>query len=221
MGLGGTLLIYGLLGAVVATAMALRQPHRGGWRIVPAALAWAACWPLFAPLLLGRAPAPAPDGAPDGDPRLRRAEDRLRAALAALAANGGLLQPEVARLERVGGVLGALTRRREEMARLLASPEFDEAEARAALAALAARGRDDRDPHVQSVRARLRNIARLRAMHERTRDHLERATSRMEEMSSQLLVLRFADGGEREAVELVQEIAASVEGIAEGLTAGV
>ncbi|HEX2570478.1 MAG TPA: hypothetical protein VH877_13050 [Polyangia bacterium] len=233
MGIIETALIYGLLGAVVAAALALRSErvhplHRAGQ-----ALVWLLLWPLFAPLLLGGGrevggrPAPASAtgvGARPGlrsgaalDPRLNAAEERLLGALGRL---GGvthtLLAPEIERLRALTGALGGLAKRLVEMDALLGSPEFDARQAAATLEDLLRRGHGDDDARVESVKNRLRNIARLQEMHRRTGEQLERALLKMEEMSSQLLLLQFAEGPEVDVVERVREIAASVDGLSEG-----
>lgn len=237
MGIIETALIYGLLGAVVAAALGLRAErahpfYRGGQFLV-----WWLLWPLFAPMLLGgreagatsaataaATSAPSPSGGGTGlksglalDPRLRAAEERLLGALGCL---GGvthtLLTPEIERLRGLSGALGGLAKRLAEMDALLGSPEFDARQAAATLEDLLRRGQGDDDARVESVKNRLRNIARLQEMHRRTGEQLERALLKMEEMSSQLLLLQFAEGPEVDVVDRVREIAASVEGLSEG-----
>ena len=244
MGIIETALIYGLLGAVVAAALALRAErahpfYRGGQVLV-----WWLLWPLFAPMLLGGrealttplATAPASpaapssgggggggDGRPGGksgsalDPRLRAAEDRLLGALGRLdGVTHALLTPEIERLRGLTGALGGLVKRLAEMDALLGSPEFDARQAAATLEDLRRRGQGDDDARVESVKNRLRNITRLEEMHRRAGEQLERALLKMEEMSSQLLLLQFTEGPEMDVVDRVREIAASVEGLSEG-----
>jgi hypothetical protein len=151
------------------------------------------------------------------DPRLRAAEERLLGALGRLdGVTHALLTPEIERLRGLTGALGGLVKRLAEMDALLGSPEFDARQAAATLEDLLRRGQGDDDARVESVKNRLRNIARLQEMHRRTGEQLERALLKMEEMSSQLLLLQFAEGPEVDVVDRVREIAASVEGLSEG-----
>jgi hypothetical protein len=224
MGIGGTLLLYSVFGGVVAAAMVLRHKPTSPSRTAISLVAWTIFWPLFAPLLFGgETPLAAVESRRDElDPRLSGAQERLLSALCAAAEGApGVLATEIEQLRKVGGALASLGRKRRDMERLMASPEFNEPQAQAALAALAAHGRGDDDPQVQSLRARLRNIDKLRTLLERTHNNLERTLCKMEELSSQLILLRFTEEREREAVELIREIAASVGGIADGLSAAV
>jgi hypothetical protein len=130
-----------------------------------------------------------------------------------------ILAPELARVRGLDGALAQMEQRLTEMDALLATPEFDPAAAQAALAALEARGVAEDDPRRQSLRARLRNIERLRGMRTRTSEDLERVVLKLEEMGSQLQLLRFAGGSDADAVRLLKDIAASVEEVTEGLLA--
>jgi hypothetical protein len=130
-----------------------------------------------------------------------------------------VLEKEVARVQKLTGSLTGMEQRLREMDALLAAPEFDAARAEAALRELEARGSGEEDPRLQSLRARRRNIEQLRRMRDRTGQDLERALLKMEEMHSQVLLLRFANRPETELVELVKDISATVEGLSEGLMA--
>jgi hypothetical protein len=124
--------------------------------------------------------------------------------------------PAPSRLEGARRALAPLERRLVEMDALLASPEFDPARVEAALAELRGRGVPDDDPRVQSVRARARNIARLRRMRETAGADIERALLRLEEMVGHLRLLRFTDGaGAAEVVALLDETAAVVRALGE------
>jgi hypothetical protein len=109
--------------------------------------------------------------------------------------------------------------RLREMDTLLGSPEFDADRAETVLRGLEGRGYAEDDPRVQSVRARRRNIEQLRQMRDRAGQDLERALLKMEEMRSQVLLLRFANRPETELVDLIRDIAATVEGLTEGMMA--
>ena len=133
--------------------------------------------------------------------------------------SGGILSSEGERVRGVTSSLVTMSRRCREMDTFLNSPEFDASSVQATLAELTARGYPDDDPRINSVRTRLRNIERLRSLRDQTQENLERAILKMEEMSSHVLLLRFAENSEAEVVELIREITANVEGISEGLLA--
>jgi hypothetical protein len=154
------------------------------------------------------------------DPRLRQAEERLLDVLSKLGdASGSALTPEVDRVRGLAKSLAEMSRRCREMESFLTSPEFEPSAVQATLAELAGRGYSDDDSRIESVRARLRNIERLRLLRQQTQENLERAILKMEEMSSHVLLLRFAESSQSEVVELIREIAENVEEISEGLIA--
>jgi hypothetical protein len=222
MGILETSIVYGILGLVLGATVLLRSERPRGETIGRVALA-VLFWPLLAPSVLarpGRAPARSgPPPATAHEVRIHAAEQHLLAALAKI--EGGIaeeaLAPEVARIRALGGSLASMARRLSEIENLVLSPEFDERAATTDLADLAARGRGDDDPRVASVRARLRNIGRLRGMRDRARDDLERAVLAIEEITSRMRLLEFAGKPDAEVVRLVKEVADGVEGITEAL----
>lgn len=222
MGLASTTIIYAAIGLCVAAALTLRQEDVGAAHRVGTFALGAVFWPFFAPgLLAGRGPSagdtPAVPATPH-TPQIRTAEARLLSALARVEGIAEeVLAPEVARVRAITGQLGSMERRVAEMDDLLRSPEFDAAAAEAALASLAVRAVPEDDPRVQSVRARLRNLERLRALRDRTFSDLERVCLKLEEMSSQLQLLKFAGRPDAEVVRLVKDIAESIEGVTEGI----
>jgi hypothetical protein len=230
MGALGTAMIYGIIGLVISVAMLARsaEPARRARRAFDF-IAWVLFWPLFAPALMGPAvQAPRPLSAhgavrPHGGPfdaRLKAADEQLVAAFPAVGAGlADVLVPEVARLRSAIEALFGMSHRLMEMDALLATSEFDVGRAHAALDELASRGLGADDPRAQSIAARIRNIERLREMRSRNAEQLERALVKLEELGSQLHVLRFLNAPEPKAVELIKEIAGSVEGITEGLIA--
>jgi hypothetical protein len=225
MGLSGTAIIYLLLGLVVASATVLGEattrPSAG--RIVFLFTVGAVFWPLFAPTLLGgRAGAAAGDGAGgEGDERIGAAEADMLAALAKVKGGvaGEAMAPEAAKVRDLASGLRALAVRRAEIEEALRAPGLATAAIEAQLAEATARGGAESDPRVQSLRARLRNIERLRALRGRTGDDLERSLFKMEEITSQILLLKFAGRPEAEVAELIDGIAGSVEGVTEALFA--
>ena len=102
---------------------------------------------------------------------------------------------------------------------MLSTPEFDGTRATRALAALRERGLESSDPRVLSVEGRLRNIERLRAMAAESGDSLERARLEMEQMHSQVGLLRFSDDVEGALGELLTDLVESVGHLTAGLEA--
>jgi hypothetical protein len=226
MGLVGTAIIYTLLGLVVAAATALREERPSRGRIAFLFTLGALFWPLFAPVLLGGAGAPRASDSREGSEsgssaRIRAAEADMLAALAKVKGGvaGEAMAPEAAKVRDLAGGLRAMAVRIGEIDEALAAPGLDPAAIEAQLADLAARGGTEADPRALSLRARLRNVERLRALRARTGDDLERALFKMEEITSQILLLKFAGRPEAEVAELIDGIAGSVEGITEALFA--
>jgi hypothetical protein len=207
-----TLPFYLLIGVVVNAAMptGARAPaHR---RLARSA-AHVVCWPFFAPGLLGRAPALAEPG-PIGSrhrARLLQARARLGAALESLhGLSESLVRPQLEQLEAVMASLDTAGDRLHEMDELLATPEFDAARVASVLAELRAKGVGEGDPRIASLLSRQSNIARLRAMHGRTGDELERALLSLEELSSEVMLLKFADNPESKLPRMLGEMASSL-----------
>jgi hypothetical protein len=220
MGAAGTLVVYLVIGLTCAAAVFLRGGRTAGWFVFDALF-----WPFFVPALLARAAVEVPVTAgsgpregPSGDPRLRTAEARLMEALGGLEGVAEeVLAPELGRLQQLTATLSGVERRLIEMDALLGTEEFDPERADRLLVQLGERGLADDDPRVVSVAARRRNIGRLTAMRDTLSADLERATLEMEEMSAQVRVLRFADRPQAAVVELIREVADTVEGVTERL----
>lgn len=223
MGLFGTAIIYALLGLVVASATALGEGRPRAGRIAFLFTVGALFWPLFAPVLLGgkSAPRAGRDRATDGDTRIHAAETDMLAALATVKGGvaGEAMAPEAAKVRDLAGGLRAMAARLVEMDEALSAPGLDTAVIEAQLASLVAQGGAESDPRAQSLRARLRNIERLRALRGRTAEDLERSLFKMEEITSQMLLLKFAGRPEAEVAELIDGIADRVEGVNEALFA--
>ena len=220
----GTLLIYAILGLVVAAAMALREPRLDALRLLFLFTAGVAFWPLFAPSLLGGPAATTPAaGAPGDAPfgtRIQAGEQQLLAALAKVRGVAeGALAPEAARVRDLAASLATMAARLAEIDDTLRAPELDARTLEERLAELVAHGRGSDDARVLSMKARLRNVERLRAMRARTHDDLERALLKMEEITSQMLLLKFAGRPESEVAALIGEIEDGVGGVAEALLA--
>jgi division protein CdvB (Snf7/Vps24/ESCRT-III family) len=216
-----TALLYALVGLAVAVALLLRERRAPLLRRALLVLLAVPFWPLLAPFLLGAPAAAPPDGPRAGeDARIRKVQDEVLRALSHLDGLAEeVLAPEVARVRDLTSAMAAMSRRIAEMDALLASPELAQQPAEALLRELAARGVSEGDGRSQSVRARLRNIERLKGLRERTRADLERIVLKLEEMASQLHVLKFAGRPDAELLRAVKEIADGVESIADGLLA--
>jgi hypothetical protein len=111
-----------------------------------------------------------------------------------------------------------MARRAGEMERLLAGPELSRARAERTLEELLAQSPRDDDPRTRSVRARLANIDRLESMKTKTLFALERALLEVEEIGSRMVLLEFADRPEEELLQMIREIADSVD-VSEGALA--
>jgi hypothetical protein len=217
MGIRETSLIYFLVGAVVAVALVIRSDEASRPRRALVGAAGLVFWPLFAPVLLGGKGRGSLSGNAF-DARIRGAEAQLISALSRIRGVAeDVVAPEVARVHGLAGAMTAMEQRLREMDVLLATAEFDAGAAGAALARLEERGLAEDDPRLESLRSRLRNIDRLRQMRNRTGDDLERIVLKLEEMSSQLRLLEFAGRSDAELVQVIKEIADSVQEVTEGL----
>lgn len=214
MGIGGTLLIYGLVGLVIAVAVVSVEKKSG---LESAALFAGSLvfWPVFAPSVLARRAGV--EGARPDRKADRRFDRQLAGALARLDdLPAGVLAPEVIRVRGLSEQLGAMSARLEEMDRLLASSEFDRRRVERRLSELSSAALEN-DPRLETLRARLKNIDRLVAMRDRTQVDLERALLMIEELETQVVLLDLAGRPDADLVQHIKEIADGVEGIAEGL----
>lgn len=229
MGVLETAIFYLVIGAAIAFSSLLierEQTHAKRAALFAGTLIF---WPAFAPFLFNRvtarpkdaelAPAPrAPETANDSplDRRIASTEAELLASMERLhGVAETVLAPELARVRKLAVALHGMAKRLAEMDRLLETPEFSAARAEALLAELEAKVKDRDDARLLSVRARMRNIERVRAMRVKTADELERAIFKMEEMSSQMIVLELAGGAEAEVVESMRELALSIDAAVE------
>lgn len=213
MGILETAIFYLFIGVAVAFASLLiereARPVKRGLLFVGTLI----FWPLFAPFLLSRRAAP-PESGPD--PLARRIASTEAELIAALGRVRFAGEADRDRVRKLAVALSAMAKRLSEMDRLLETPEFSATRAEALLAELEAKVKDREDTRLSSVRARLRNIERVRAMRSKTGDDLERALFRMEEMSSQMIVLELAGGGEAEVMESIRDLAIGVDAAVEG-----
>lgn len=206
----GTLLIYLVLGAVVAVAMRMRDPAD-----VATFAVWVVFWPFFAPLLF--TPPPPPEVQTDA---ITTARADLRAAVAELpASTRALLADEVERVLSLTNGMARIATGIADMDAVLATPSFDATLTRATLDALATRGCDDRDPRVLSVQTRLQNIEQLHQLRDRRAADLERALLTLQALTSEVRLLACAFLGRGEVPEAIAQVTSLVRALAEGLFA--
>lgn len=218
MGVPGTLLIYAVVGVVVGVASALRCDKSEGLRLFATGFAASIFWPVFLPFLFADKPAKVAKwvGPSRFDARIQHGEARLAEALASLdGVAEDLLAPQRERIRTLGNGLRAMARRSTEMEQLLATPEFDGNATELALAKIPS----EDDPRAASLRARQKNVERLQRMHDQTVEELERALISMEAIGTQMVLLKFVEDPDREALRLLEELAATVDGATEGLAA--
>jgi chromosome segregation ATPase len=221
MGIVETFMIYVVIGIVVATAMWTAHCHTLSVPAVFDLITWAILWPFFAPLLFGQAvPVASPPMSDEQrhevkDSRLHETQQRLVQAIGRLDSLAeGVIKPQLTQIDAMVHSLDVAEHRLQEMEELLHSREFDVAQVDAALHELRSKGYDDEEPRVRSLGARRRNIEQLQTMRDRTRDELARALVKLEEISSQVLLLRFADQPETKLASMLKEVAENVEGLA-------
>lgn len=208
--MGGTIILYLLLGLVVAVALAART--RAGWST---RVGWCLLWPFYAPLLFDQPPT----AAPDADP-ITRARVELRAALTELPADTRRLLAD--EIDRVVALTDGMTRIAEGVADIdavLATASFDPDQAESIRATLEARGCPPGDPRMRSVLSRLENIERLRALRARRAADLEAALLTLQALTSEVRLLGCASFGQDEAPAAIAQVTALVRALAEGLFA--
>ncbi len=216
MGVTGTLIIYAVVGLTVAAWTLMARRHRSQWAAAIAAFSAWAFWPVFLPFAFARAaPKPMTTAASSRfDRRIRDGETRLERALASLEGVAeDLLAPQRAHVATLSDGLRAIARRAEEMERLLATPEFDRRRAESLLAST------EDEAYAERLGKRLENVSRLEGLHRDAVRDLERALLQVEEIGSKMVLLRFVEDPDREALRLLEELALTVEGATEGLAA--
>ena len=210
MNAGSTLLIYLLLGGVVAMAMRLRDRADLATFGV-----WIVFWPFLAPLLF--TPPPPPDAQTDV---ITVARADLRAAVAELpASTRALLADEVERVLTLTDGMARLAVGIADMDAVLATPSFDATLTAETLEALIERGCEAADPRVISVQTRLANIEQLHKLRARRAADLERALLTLQALTSEVRLLACAFLGRGEVPEAIAQVTALVRALAEGLFA--
>lgn len=216
MGIVETAVIYLILGVVVACATALYNPDLTRPYVALRLPLITACWPLFAPLLFVTSNPPPRSPGPRAAPPAR-VEDVCEQAKEALAQLDGaaaeMLVDEPRRIGHLAEALKRMSTQIDNMEAALQTPQFDEEAARAELERAPSRD----DGRGRAIRARLRNIERLRHIHASTVADFEHALSSLEEMVSQLTLLRFAQDSSADVVSRIKALASDVEAVTDGL----
>jgi DNA repair ATPase RecN len=221
MGITETIVIYGLVGITVSAAIWLSAAESSS---PLEALVHAALWPLFAPTLLEprteRTRQAAPERHRRSESRIEEVESNILTALDALdGAPEDVLRPETNRIRSLLDALDAMAARRDDMCEMLSEAQFDRARATERLEELE-RSPDADESRLESLRNRIRHIDQLEDMHEALSDDIDRTLLKLEEMTSQIRLLRFAGSPAEEVSDLVRDITATVEGLSEGLMTG-
>jgi hypothetical protein len=205
-----TLLFYLVVGLATAGAVYLsdlvRRPGERWLLIVGATL----FWPMYVPVLLARrgAAASPPAQAPAKDAldlAISQVDTELAAALAGLDGWAShVLARERDRLTELRGAWTTQAARVREIDRLLSQPETEGSP-------LARNNERIR----QSEEARRQNMERLRRVRQKTYDDLVATLARVRELVSLIHLAKFTGQPAARAEELVAQIAAAVEGVAE------
>ena len=223
MGIAETFIVYLIIGVVVVSTMRVVGSRSDRTPSLLGMASWLILWPFFAPTIFGHAVSqsgsqPKPEVLSTPPSRLHAAQNRLLAAIHSLDGLAeSVLSPQVAQIDAMMQSLNTAENRLGEMEKLLGSQEFDLSQVDAALGQLHTQGYGEDEPRVRSLHARRRNIERLQTMRDRTREELERALVRLEEMSSQVLLLRFADQPETKLAHLLKEVADNVDDVADAV----
>lgn len=222
MAIEETLLIYGIIGITVAIGLHRIEADASMF----AAFTYALFWPFFAPTLFASPRAPdtseatdreLPGPAPTADhPDIRETERSLLEALSRLDGLAeDVLAPEIERIHDLVDSLDRMRTRLDEMNEMLDSDEFDEQQARRELDRT--RTEEACEARRESAERRLRHIHRLQEMRRNLKRNLQTALGKVDEITTQIALLRFADHPEREVSKLIEDIAATVDGVSEGV----
>jgi len=218
MSLGTTILFYLLLGAGVACADFVSESRASGrWPVLRTATAWI-FWPFYVPLLLARprsreAPAPraAPAASDDGIAQaIEQVERELASALNSLDGWAeDVLSHEQPRLEELRTAWRAQAERIREMDQVLARPEFVRQPRELAEPVISG------DRWRQSEEARQAHVERLREVRNQAYIDLMETLAWVRELVTMIHLAKFTGAPASRAAELVAQIAAAVEGLAE------
>ncbi len=236
MGFLETLLVYLVIGAVVAATLRVAARAGAAARVeatadpsdlrsgVGTTAAWALFWPFYLPGVLGRAAGPRAEPAPKtndafGPPipsRRQATRERLLATVSGLSGVAEhVIRPQASRIAEMLDSLDAADERVAEMNELLRTPELDKRRVDAAIEELAAADGDPDQASARSLIARRNNILRLEGVRDRTVRELMHAELKLEEINSQVVLMRFAEQPEAAVAEALREVEASVAGVSQ------
>ena len=208
--------VYLVVGLVCAVAVA-RQPAPGPRRSVGDVTLAFLVWPLFVPVVLGRAgSSPLGRRDPEGpsDHRIRRERELLLGALEAVVDDTlSRLLPTREQIERLIEHLVGLDAKVHELEEVLARDEFDTDRAERAYGAAQGAGGSG----VESARMVCESIRRLRALRDRAAVERDELLALCGRLRTQVTVLRFAGTAPEDVGELVSEMLARVEGVGAAL----
>jgi hypothetical protein len=218
MSLGTTILFYLLLGAGVACADFMSESRGSGrWPVLRTATAWI-FWPFYVPLLLARpksreaaVPRTSPSASDDGIAQaIEQVERELASALNSLDGWAeDVLSHEQPRLEELRSAWRAQAERIREMDQVLARPEFARPPRELAEPVVAG------DRWRQSEEARQAHVGRLREVRNQAYVDLMETLAWVRELVTMIHLAKFTGAPASRAAELVAQIAAAVEGLAE------
>lgn len=161
-------------------------------------------WPLYGPVLAG-------GGGDDAtDPRERALVDALRRAAGTPLALG--LPDEAGARALVRRVRDG-RERLDELDRVLARPDLDEAAALARVAALEQGGAHS--GAIATAQRRVQTIRRMRALRERFAGEIEQVDEVVTQLTAQLELVRFAGTADDTAAELAADLCTRVESLDE------
>jgi TolA-binding protein len=222
MAVAETLLIYAVLGISVAIAVRRIEPDTSMFDMLTHAL----FWPFFAPTLFAPPGTPAspeadapqsPELTPTANhPDIRETERSLLETLSRLDGLAeDVLAPDLERIHDLFDSLDRMQTRLDEMNEMLDSDEFDEQQARGELERT--RSGEACEARRESAERRLRHIHRLQEMRRNLERNLQTALGKVDEITTQIALLRFADHPDRKVSKLIEDIAATVDGVSEGV----
>lgn len=216
MGLGVTILFYGMLGMGVAIAGLLREPDGSRTGRVLRFATTAAFWPVYVPVLLAAAHARDIQNVPTSEP-----DDGLAAMITQVQ---GELDAALASLD--GWAEDALDRERHHIAELKAA-WLGQANRIRQMDRLLDRSRHSTAPAFDGARtteiarlresdqARVGNLARIDIIRQQAYRDLMATLAWVRELATMIHLAKFSGAPAARADELVTQIAAAVEGLTE------
>jgi hypothetical protein len=211
MGIEDLLVLYAIAGLASAYAVWRAWPRRGAAALGAAAIA-VPFWPLWAPIVLTRAPpARRPTAgatAPDATVRIDAALDEALAA-AAGSPLGALLSADAAR--RIRAQVAAAAARHAELDHLLRGHGFDPEAAARRIAELERTGGSPRA--ITTARTHLANVERLVALRDRDLHALAELEDAIAALRTQIVLARYAGSSLEGVGAIVADVWARVEGL--------